>query len=127
MHSPTNTQNTLFASIMIEERAEYPDQIVYIQFNNQILTAKIDFFKNIFQKEVDAKNIKLVLDFELIDILYSVHLGHLMAAWQKFKKLGGEIKVCSLQDSVEAIFERFGMLKRIAHYSTPQEAIGNFS
>ena len=127
MKSSTNNQNKLFASILIEERIEYPNQVVYIQFNNQILTARIDFFKNIFQKEVDAKNIKLILDFELIDMLYSVHLGHLMAAWQKFSKLNGEIKVCNLQDSVKAIFERFGMLKRIKHYPTHQEALGSFS
>ena len=48
---------------------------------------------------------KIVIDLAVIDFIDSSGLGSLVASLRSVNKLGGDIKIASLQDPVRAIFE----------------------
>lgn len=51
------------------------------------------------------KRVNLVIDIGAIDFIDSSGLGSLVASLRSVNKLGGDIKIASLQDPVRAIFE----------------------
>ena len=51
------------------------------------------------------KCVNLVIDMDAIEFVDSSGLGSLVASLRSVNKLGGNIKIASLQDPVRAIFE----------------------
>lgn len=51
------------------------------------------------------KRVNLVIDIGAVDFIDSSGLGSLVASLRSVNKLGGDIKIASLQDPVRAIFE----------------------
>ncbi len=51
------------------------------------------------------KRVNLVIDIGAIDFIDSSGLGSLVASLRSVNKLGGDIKIASLQNPVRAIFE----------------------
>lgn len=51
------------------------------------------------------KPAKIIIDLAEIDFIDSSGLGSLVASLRSVNKLGGDIKIASLQDPVRAIFE----------------------
>ena len=54
---------------------------------------------------VREKRLNLVIDMAAIDFIDSSGLGSLVSSLRSANKLGGDIKIASLQDQVRAIFE----------------------
>ena len=75
---------------------------------------------------VREKRLNLVIDMAAIDFIDSLGLGSLISSLRSVNKLGGDIKIASLQDQVRAIFE----LTRLHHifeiFNEREDAIKSF-
>ena len=54
---------------------------------------------------VQEKRVNLVVDMGAVDFIDSSGLGSLVASLRSVNKLGGDIRIASIQDQVRAIFE----------------------
>ena len=74
------------------------------------LTGRLDVssakdFKEKVGSLAKEKRVNLVIDMGAIDFIDSSGLGSLVASLRSANKLGGDIKIVSLQDQVRSIFE----------------------
>lgn len=74
------------------------------------LTGRLDAssakdFKEKVGSLAKEKRVNLVIDMGAIDFIDSSGLGSLVASLRSVNKLGGDIKIASLQDPVRSIFE----------------------
>ncbi len=87
---------------IIEERV---DDVDLLTFKGRLDTNSAKDVKekiNILTKE---NRIKIVMDMADVNFMDSSGLGSLVASLRSVNKLGGDIKIASLQDPVRVIFE----------------------
>ena len=87
---------------IIEERV---DDVDLLTFKGRLDTNSAKDVKekiNILTKE---NRIKIVMDMADVNFMDSSGLGSLVASLRSVNKLGGDIKIASLQDPIRVIFE----------------------
>jgi len=70
-----------------------------------------------------AKNI--LFNFQGVDFMDSSGLGMVLGRYKLVTERGGKVLACSLQPSVQRVFELSGLLTRIPVFQTEQEALEN--
>lgn len=75
---------------------------------------------------VREKRLNLVIDMAAIDFIDSSGLGILISALRSVNKLGGDIKIASLQDQVRAIFELTRLHRIFEIFDEREDAIKSF-
>lgn len=103
---------------ILEERIDGVDLLI-LQGRLDVSTAK-DIKEKI--SSLTRKNrVKLVIDMADVHFIDSSGLGSLVSSLRSVNKLGGDIKIASLQDQVRAIFE-LTRLDRIFEIFNEREA-----
>ncbi|HOW57129.1 MAG TPA: STAS domain-containing protein [Smithellaceae bacterium] len=69
---------------------------------------------------------KLICNFEKNEYISSAGLRVFLAVLKSMKNSGGEIVLCSLQQSVQNIFDISGFSRLFKIFNTADEALGNF-
>lgn len=72
------------------------------------------------------KRLNLVIDMAAIDFIDSSGLGSLVSSLRSVNKLGGDIKIASLQDQVRAIFELTRLHRIFQIFNEREDAIKSF-
>jgi len=75
---------------------------------------------------VQEKRLNLVIDMAAIDFIDSSGLGSLVSSLRSVNKLGGNIKIASLQDHVRAIFELTRLHRIFEIFDEREDAIKSF-
>jgi len=75
---------------------------------------------------IKENRIKLVMDMSAVDFIDSSGLGSLVSSLRSLNKLGGDIKLASLQDQVRAIFELTRLHRVFQVFDERKEAVKNF-
>lgn len=75
---------------------------------------------------VQEKRLNLVIDMAAIDFIDSSGLGSLISSLRSVNKLGGNIKIASLQDQVRAIFELTRLHRIFEIFNEREGAIKSF-
>ena len=70
--------------------------------------------------------VKLVIDLGAVDFIDSSGLGSLVASFRSVNKLGGDIKIASLQDPIRSIFELTRLHRVFDIYDDSQSAANGF-
>ncbi|HXI11189.1 MAG TPA: STAS domain-containing protein [Thermoanaerobaculia bacterium] len=65
-------------------------------------------FENAIQQELDADNIRLIVDCSKLTYISSAGLGVFMGFIEELRERGGDIKICALSPKVEQVFEILG-------------------
>lgn len=69
---------------------------------------------------------KLVMDLARVGYVDSSGLGALVAAMKQARAVGGNLKLCGLQEDVRSIFEMTRLIKVMAVHSDRQEAVSSW-
>jgi anti-sigma B factor antagonist len=75
---------------------------------------------------IEKGQAKLVMDLGGVTYIDSSGLGALVAAMKQARAVGGNLKLCALQEDVRSIFEMTRLIKVIAVHSDRQEAIASW-
>jgi anti-sigma B factor antagonist len=85
-----------------------------------------DQVKRTLTELIEKGQSKLVMDLGDVAYIDSSGLGALVAAMKQARAVGGNLKLCSLQEDVRSIFEMTRLIKVIAVHSDRQEALASW-
>ncbi len=69
---------------------------------------------------------KILINFENLDFIASSGLRILLSTAQRLKTDGGELKVCSLNETVQEVFDISGFSTLLSVYESEKEALDTF-
>jgi len=69
---------------------------------------------------------KILLSFETLDFIASSGLRILLATAQRLKGDGGELRVCSLNETVQEVFDISGFSTLLSVFENEKEALDTF-
>lgn len=75
---------------------------------------------------ISAGEKKLLIDFEKLDYISSAGLRILLGTAKQLKSTGGELRICSLNETVKEVFEISGFDSILNVFSNEQEAKEGF-
>ena len=75
---------------------------------------------------IDAGSQKLLVNFEKLDYISSAGLRILLATAKKLKPVGGDLKICCLNQTVQEVFDISGFSTILSVTSSEEEALGAF-
>lgn len=85
--------------------------------------AAADQMKRTLTELVDKGGRKLLVDLERVAYIDSSGMGALVAAMKHARTSGGDLRLCSLQDDVRAIFEMTRLIKAVTVHGDRSEAL----
>ena len=86
--------------------------------------AVADQMKRTLAKLVDDGSRKLLVDLGQVGYVDSSGMGALVASLKHARTLGGDLRLCALQDDVRAIFEMTRLNRAVTIHGTRSEALG---
>ena len=75
---------------------------------------------------IDAGTSRILIDFEALEYISSAGLRVLLATAKKLKSAGGDLKICSLNDTVQEVFDISGFSSILTVSANPEEALASF-
>lgn len=81
------------------------NDIVVLMLKGRLDASTIKDVKEKVTSLAEEKRVKLVIDLGSVDFIDSSGLGILVASLRTVNKVGGDIKIASLQDRIRSIFE----------------------
>jgi anti-anti-sigma factor len=75
---------------------------------------------------IEAGTRKLLVNFEKLDYTSSAGLRILLATAKKLKPVGGDLKICCLNQTVQEVFDISGFSTILSVTSSEEEALGAF-
>ena len=102
--------------------------------NSQVLTHPLHWIKTINQKNpyTELNRLmqqgikKILLNFENLDFIASSGLRILLATAQRLKGDGGELRVCSLNETVQEVFDISGFSTLLSVFENEKKALDTF-
>ncbi len=82
--------------------------------------------KKTFDKLVQSKSEKVVINLERVAYIDSSGLATLVEVLKNFKKIGGRLKLCNLPGKVKSLFEITKLEKLFDIKDTEEEAVQTF-
>ena len=118
-----------YSSVILEKRLIHAQEgLVQLRISGKHLSSsKSEFLKNVFQRELDNQNYKLIIDCLKLDMIFSQHMGILLSFCKKFRSNQGDMCFVNVNSSIHAVFERFGLLNYFKIYEDEDAAVENFS
>ena len=75
---------------------------------------------------IDAGKQKLLVNFEQLNFISSSGLRVLLATVKKLNASGGELRICSLNATVQEVFDISGFITILKVKNTEEEALSSF-
>ena len=75
---------------------------------------------------IDAGKQKLLVNFEQLNFISSAGLRVLLATVKKLNASGGHLRICSLNATVQEVFDISGFVTILSVKSTEEEALSSF-
>lgn len=85
-----------------------------------------DQMKRTLSELIEKGQSKLVMDLASVSYIDSSGLGALVAAMKQARAVGGNLKLCGLQEDVRSIFEMTRLIKVMAVHSDREEAVSSW-
>ena len=75
---------------------------------------------------IEAGSSKILINFATLEYISSAGLRVLLATAKKLKSAGGDLKICSLNDTVQEVFDISGFSSILTVSANPEEALASF-
>jgi anti-sigma B factor antagonist len=84
-------------------------------------------FEDVLQKLVDQNQLKIVINCQKLDYIASAGLGVIMGFIDAVRENSGDIRMCSMNNTVHSIFEVLGFTELYSIFESEDKAIQSFS
>jgi stage II sporulation protein AA (anti-sigma F factor antagonist) len=97
--------------IVVEEQGP----VLLVCFEGSLDTSTSGQADTLLAEKIDEGAEKILIDFERLDYISSAGLRILLVAAKKLTAVGGELRVCCLNETVQEVFDisGFGMLLNV--------------
>lgn len=128
MDSWVASVDSSYSSIILVKRLIHKEKgLVLLTLNGkQLSSSKSEFLKNVFQRELDSHNSKLIIDCVKLDMIFSQHMGIILSYCKKLRTNKGDMHFVNVNSSIKAVFERFGLLKYLKIFEDIDAAVEEF-
>ena len=107
----------------MEIQSETKDNITVVRFEGNLDTNTSTGAQEYLNKAIDEGNSKVVVCFDKVDFVSSAGLRVLLATAKKLGGIGGELRVCGLNETVAEVFEISGFSTILNVYGSESEAL----
>lgn len=90
------------------------NDITVVNVTGRVDNDTSDFFYECVASLVEDGATQIILDFQRVEFISSLGLGKLVGVHSSMKKLGGEVKLCSIRGVVADVLRTVG-LDRVFH------------
>jgi len=123
-YSRTNTGSPSKSELTVETRDVGDVVLVYPQGFINAHTVRV--FESAIQKSISLKRFKIVVNCEELAYIASAGLGAIMGSIEEIRSNGGDLRLASLNETVQNIFEILGFNHLYRTYASEAEAIASF-
>ncbi len=102
------------------------DDVRILSFEGNLDTNTAPDAENEINALIDAGTQKILINFEKLDYISSAGLRILLATAKKLKPTGGDMKICSLNPTVQEVFDISGFATILNVAASEEEALGAF-
>ena len=105
------------------------DDVVILGFNRGRIRDEREILKTLesLGRYIESKpGLKVVVDLGNVEYLSSAGLGHLVGLLKRAKGTGSVLKLCSLRESIQELFEVMRLTRIFDIYSAAKEAVEAF-
>ena len=75
---------------------------------------------------IDGGQSRVLMDLGRVGYIDSSGMGAMVAAMKQARALGGDVRLCALQDDVRGIFELTRLARAMSIHTTRQEALSSW-
>lgn len=86
----------------------------------------VETFDTALRSVLDNGRYQVVINARALAYVASAGLGALVGTIEEIRENGGDIRICELSESVEAIFDMVGLPHLFRIFKTEEEAISSF-
>jgi anti-sigma B factor antagonist len=99
---------------------------VHLRFEGNLDTSSSPQAQEALNGAIEAGATKLLVDFESLDFVSSAGLRVLLATAKSLGRLGGAMHICSLNETVDEVFEISGFSTIFNVFKSRDEAVAAF-
>ncbi len=109
----------------IRETSNGQIKILYLEGFLDAHTSTI--LESTFNRLIDEKSYKLIVNFARLSYISSAGLGVFMAYIEQIRNVGGDIKLCEMSDKIYNVFDMLGFQLLFEIYKEEKNAIEKFN
>ena len=102
------------------------EDVKVVGINGMLDTGTAPDLEKQLSELIDQGHIKIILNFEDLAFIASTGLRVILSTGKKLAKAGSEIRICTLNDTVQDIFEMSGFISMFKVFETVEEGLENF-
>jgi anti-anti-sigma factor len=102
------------------------DEVRVLSFQGNLDTNTAPEAESQINGLIDSGVLKLLVNFEKLDYISSAGLRILLATAKKLKPVGGDLKICCLNPTVQEVFDISGFSTILSVASSEEEALGSY-
>lgn len=106
--------------------SETKDGITILKLQGELDAQTAVVLEEEFEKLLQKQNYQVITNGQALQYIASAGLGVYMAYIERFRELGGDIKVTCLSERVQHVFDLLGLTKIIDVIGTDDEAMQRF-
>lgn len=102
------------------------DKALIIELRGEIDSLTAGLLRELIDGTIQRGHLKIILDLAGIILINSNGLSSLVAAFLTVKRVGGEIRMCCIQPSIQRVFDLTHMERAVALFPTREAALDSF-
>lgn len=116
----------LIGSVQMEITVKTVNDVEIVFLNGRLDAYNSNLVENKFDEIIDSGKVQMVADLSGVDYISSSGLRVTLSSLKKLNKMGGTLKLSSLQPYVLEVFEIAGFTQLFQIYHDEKEAVASF-
>jgi anti-sigma B factor antagonist len=116
----------LIGSVQMEITVKTVNDVEIVFLNGRLDAYNSNLVENKFDEIIDSGKVQVVADLSGVDYISSSGLRVTLSSLKKLNKMGGTLKLSSLQPYVLEVFEIAGFTQLFQIYHDENEAVASF-
>jgi anti-sigma B factor antagonist len=105
---------------------EQLDGITVVSVEGELAVPDSDRFKDFLMQRIENGTLDIVIDFKDVPNMDSSGISALLALLQAARRMGGDIRISSINDRIEEVFKQVGLQHVFRKYPTRDEGVASF-
>ena len=105
---------------------EQLNSITVVTIEGELAVPDSDRFKDFLMERIQGGTIDMVIDFSDVPTIDSSGISALLALLQASRRKGGDIRIASVNDRIEEVFNQVGLQHVFRTFNTRDDGVASF-
>ncbi len=106
---------------------EQLNSITVVTVEGELSVPDSDRFRDFLMQHVESGTIDMVIDFTDVPTIDSSGISALLALLQAARRKGGDIRIASINDRIEEVFNQVGLQHVLKKFKTRDDGVASFT